>query len=282
MEHKAGRTVNILFTSVGRRVELMRAFRRAYSTLGIEGRIVATDIDPLAPALQEVDCPYIVPRLDTTEYIPTLLEICQQEKVDLLFPLIDPDIPVLAANRPLFSKIGVQMAVVSPNAARLTADKWLTAQFFESLQLPSPRSWLPGQSIPESLDYPIFIKPRHGSAAKFTFRVEGPDELRFFLRYVPDPIIQEFLPGPEITNDVICDLKGEVLGVISRRRIEVRWGEVAKGITLYDPDVTSKCIKIAQALPAVGPITVQCMMKDGVPHFTEINARLGGGVPPFL
>jgi carbamoyl-phosphate synthase large subunit len=32
-------------------------------------------------------------------------------------------------------------------------------------------------------------------------------------------------------------------------------------------------------LPAVGPITVQCMLKDERPYFTEINARLGGGVP---
>jgi carbamoyl-phosphate synthase large subunit len=38
-------------------------------------------------------------------------------------------------------------------------------------------------------------------------------------------------------------------------------------------------VKIARELPAVGPITVQCIMKDGIPHFTEINARLGGGVP---
>jgi carbamoyl-phosphate synthase large subunit len=103
--------------------------------------------------------------------------------------------------------------------------------------------------------------------------------LEFLSDYVPNPIVQEYLPGPEITNDVICDLQGEVLGVVSRRRIEVRWGEVAKGVTVYDPAIVEACVKIARALPAIGPITVQCLLKDGAPHFTEINARLGGGVP---
>ena len=77
----------------------------------------------------------------------------------------------------------------------------------------------------------------------------------------------------------LLDLDGQVLAVISRQRIEVRWGEVAKGVTIHSPAITEACVKIAEALPARGPITVQCMMKDGEPHFTEINARLGGGAP---
>jgi len=271
--------INILFTSVGRRVELMRAFRRAYKALELSGRIIAVDIDPLAPALQVVDRPYIVPRVDSPDYIPTLEGICRREHVNLVFPLIDPDIPMLAANRSILEATGARLAVVSTDAAATTGDKWLTTQFFQSVGILTPRSWLPSQIEPSKVPYPLFIKPRRGSAAKSTFRVNNAEELAFFLAYVPDPIIQEYLPGSEITNDVICDLDGEVLAVVSRQRIEVRWGEVAKGVTIYNPDITEACVKIAKALPAVGPITVQCMMRDDLPHFTEINARLGGGVP---
>ena len=279
MANSSNKTVHVLFTSAGRRVELMRAFRRAYESLGISGHIVAADIDPLAPALQEVDIPYIVPRLTEPEYMPSLLEICRRDQIDLIFPLIDPDIPVLAARRSEIEATGARLAVVSPEAAEMTADKWQTTRFFQSLGLPTPQSWLPGQASADDLTFPVFIKPRRGSAAQYTFKVRNADELEFFVNYVPDPIIQEYLPGPEITNDVVCDLDGEVLAVVSRQRIEVRWGEVAKGVTIYDSAITTACVKIAQALPAVGPITVQCMMKDGVAHFTEINARLGGGVP---
>jgi carbamoyl-phosphate synthase large subunit len=271
--------VNVLFTSVGRRVELLRAFRRAYRSLELDGRIVAVDIDPLAPALQVTDRPYIVPRLTSPDYVPALVEICQRERVDLVFPLIDPDIPVLADHRQELEATGARVAVVSPDAAATTADKWLTVQLFDRLGLPTPHSWLPSQLNPARAGYPLFIKPRFGSAAKGTFKVSDARELAFFLDYVPDPIVQEFLPGPEITNDVICDLEGETLAVVSRRRIEVRWGEVAKGVTVCDPSITEGCVEIARALPAAGPITVQCMMKNGVPYFTEINARFGGGAP---
>jgi carbamoyl-phosphate synthase large subunit len=67
--------------------------------------------------------------------------------------------------------------------------------------------------------------------------------------------------------------------VISRQRIRVRSGEVIVGRTVFDRAIAETCVRIAQSLPAIGPITVQCMMSDSGPLFTEINARLGGGLP---
>ncbi len=277
-------SVNILFTSVGRRVELLRSFRQAYLDLGLPGRIVAVDVDPLAPALRLADTSYIVPRLDQDEYIPTLIEILRRERVAVVFPLIDPDIPVLAAQQQALEATGARLAVVSPEAAETAADKWRTNAFFRHLGLTVPQSWLPDQLDPKRAEYPLFIKPRFGSASKHTFRVDDAQQLRFFSQYVDRPIVQEYLPGPEITNDVVCDLDGHVVSVVSRQRIRVRDGEVVVGKTVFDPAIADACVQIAEALPAVGPITVQCMMKrapDGieVPAFTEINARLGGGLP---
>jgi carbamoyl-phosphate synthase large subunit len=271
--------LNVLFTSVGRRVELVRAFRRAYEALALHGRLVAADIDPLAPALQSVDRHYLVPRLSSPDFIPTLINICQREQIRAVFPLIDRDVPVLAQHREAIEATGAKLAVIPFEAVAVAEDKWRTVEFFRTLELPAPRSWLPGQRDFSLNEFPLFIKPRRGSAAMDTFKVASPRELAFFSEYVRDPIIQEYLPGPEITSDVICDVHGHILGVVSRQRIEVRWGEVAKGVTVYDPMIAEACCKIAQALPAIGPITVQCMMKEGVPHFTEINARMGGGLP---
>lgn len=270
---------NVLFTSVGRRVELVSAFRRSYQALGLRGNIVAVDIDPLAPALWKADRPYIVPRLKSPGYLPALLDICEREEINIVFPLIDPDIPFLAQHHQAIEATGAKVAVVPEDAARITADKWETEQFFGQLELSIPQSWLPEQIAHQPLPFPLFVKPRHGSASTHTYKVRNPTELAFFLDYVPNPIIQEYLPGPEITTDVVCDLTGEVLGAVSRQRIEVRGGEVNKGVTVYHQGIIDACLKIARVLPAVGPITVQCMMKDGIPYFTEINARFGGGLP---
>jgi carbamoyl-phosphate synthase large subunit len=199
--------------------------------------------------------------------------------VDIIFPLIDPDIPVLSEHRAAIERTGAKVAVVRPESARIAGDKWRTHGLFESLGLRTPRSWLPQDLAGKGATFPLFVKPREGSASKKCFRVDTCEELEFFSRYVDDAIIQEFLPGPEITTDIACTLDADVLSVVSRRRIEVRGGEVTKGVTVKDPSIIDGCVRIAHALPAVGPITVQCMLKDGVPHYTEINARFGGGLP---
>lgn len=272
-------SLNLLFTSAGRRNELLRAFRRAFEELGLQGNIVVADVDPLAPAIQEADFSYIVPRVEDPGYVPELADICGQESIRLVFPLLDPDIPVLASHKHELEQDDRTVVVVPETAALLTSDKWATHQFLIELDVPVPRSWLPEEVTREKPSYPLFVKPRKGSAGKNTFKVENERQLDFFLDYVPDPIVQEFLPGPEITNDVICSLVGEVKAVVSRQRIEVRWGEVAKGRTIHNEEILQYCRRIADALEAIGPITVQCMLSDSGPQFTEINARFGGGIP---
>lgn len=272
-------SVNVLFTSVGRRVELLQAFKRAYLDLDLKGQIIAVDTNPLAPALQYADRFYLVPPLTDESYVPTLVEICSREHVDLVFPLIDPDIPVLAQYRDALEATGAKVVVVSPDAARTTADKWLTYLFFRRHNIPTPRTWLPSQVKEVAVNYPVIVKPRFGSAGKDVFRANNRRELDFFLEYVPEPLVQEYLSGPEVTSDVICDFTGEVMAVVSRQRIEVRSGEVAKGKTIYEPDIIQFGVTIAKGLGVIGPITVQCFIQEGKPYFTEINARFGGGVP---
>jgi carbamoyl-phosphate synthase large subunit len=271
--------VTVLLTSAGRRVELVRAFQDGARRLGLEARVLATDINPLAPALQVADGRFLVPPTRDPEFVPELLRICREERVSLVLPLTDPDVPALARHREAFSDAGAVAGVVSSEAADLTRDKWRTKSFFADLGLPVARGWVAADVDPAAVRYPVFVKPRDGSAGQHAYLARTPDELRFFLGYVPFPLVEEHLPGPEITTDILCGLDGRVRGLVSRRRLEVRGGEVVKGVTVRDDRILDGCRHIAEALPGCGPLTVQCMLRDGVPHFTEINARFGGGAP---
>ena len=68
--------MKILFTSVGRRVELMQAFRKAADELKSSGElkddltIIGADITDTAPALYFCDETRIVPRIKDKSYIP--------------------------------------------------------------------------------------------------------------------------------------------------------------------------------------------------------------------
>ena len=277
--HTRSQTLNVMFTSVGRRVELVNAFREAYAALGLSGNIVGTDIDRLAPAYNLVDRPHLVPRTNTLQFMDSILDICRAEKVDLVFPLTDYDIPVLAAHKEQLREAGTTAVVVDPGPAAITGDKLETNRFFADLGLAVGRCWEPERALAEEVGFPLFLKPRQGSASQHIHRINSPEELAFYLPRVPKPLLQEYLSGYEVTNDVICSLRGEVLAVVSRRRIEVRWGEVQKGVTVHDPVIQEGCLAVARGLAATGPITVQCIMVDGTPYFTEVNARYGGGAP---
>jgi carbamoyl-phosphate synthase large subunit len=254
----------------------MGAFRRAYAELGLTGSLVATDIDPLAPALKAVDRYFLVPRIDDPEYVNSLARICRDESIRLIFPLTDPDIPILAEGREQLEASGAALAAVPARAAHIVHDKWLTYRFLRAAGLPAPRSW---KSPPANPEFPLFVKPRVGSAGRGGQKIHNRSELRLALRRTPGSLVQEYLSGPEVTSDVSCGMDGRVWAVVSRQRIEVRWGEVAKGVTIRNDEILAGCVRIARELRARGPITVQCIVQDGRPYFTEINARFGGGLP---
>ncbi len=271
--------VDVVLTAVGRRVELVRAFRRAYEALGVEGRIVGLDVDPLAPGLQEVDVPIRCPRTGTAEWEEMLFELCDRPGEVLIFPLIDPDVTALAGLRSSLEEAGGRPLVVPAEAAGTISDKWLTYRFFEDLGVRTAWTVAADDVDVDGLEFPVFLKPRRGSASQGVHRIDDAEELRFWTRRVEDPVVQEFLPGPEITTDVVMDFEGRPLGAVSRRRIEVRGGEVSKGTTVLRPGLLEACVDVARALGAVGPVTVQAIMKDDEPCFTEVNGRFGGGCP---
>ncbi|MCC5845416.1 MAG: ATP-grasp domain-containing protein [Verrucomicrobia bacterium] len=273
------KSVTVLFTSVGRRVELLRAFRAAADAAGVRVRILACDVDPLAPALREADRAFLAPRCLTPEYGPFLAEICREEGVDGVFPLIDTELEALAAARGVIESAGARVGLPEMEILRRTLDKKETLGLFREAGLRVPSTWFPGGVDVEALPYPVIVKPRRGSASQGVFRVETAEDCRFFLGYVKEAMVQECLPGPEITTDVFVGPSGRLLGLCSRERIEVRWGEAAKAVTVDVPEISAACETLAKMFGPSGPFTVQCLLKEGRPHFTEINARMGGGLP---
>lgn len=85
--------MNILITSVGTRNKIVQYFK---NEVGNSGKIIATDMSELAPAIYEADKFYIVPAMSDPKYLDIILDICKKEKVDALFTLIDPEISLIA------------------------------------------------------------------------------------------------------------------------------------------------------------------------------------------
>ena len=127
----------------------------------------------------------------------------------------------------------------------------------------------------------LFVKPRAGSASAHTYRAT-PATLAATLARVPDPVVQAFVRGDEITVDVLYDHAGALQHFVPRRRIRTVGGESIQGVTLGEPDLRAwlaATLATLGTLGACGPVTAQAFRTDAGFVLLEVNPRFGGGFP---
>jgi carbamoyl-phosphate synthase large subunit len=262
----------VLFTCAGQRVDIVTAFRRAGA------RTVATDLNPLAPALYHADVRELVPAVHDPAYLPALRALVERHGLSLVVPLTDLDHGVLARGRDRLG--GALVLLPTPAVVDALADKWLAHLLFEEHGIGSPRSWLP-EALPADLAFPVLVKARHGFGSRGIYRCAGPRELEFFLDHTDhDSMVQMLCAGEEFSIDVFCDLESRCLNAVPRTMIESKGGESIKGMTIRDADLIEVGRHVAETIGLVGPANIQCFREpDGVHLVTDINPRFGGGFP---
>ena len=121
-------SLNILFTSVGRRSYLVEYFKNA---LGGRGQVHVANSSNMSPAFLVADCHVITPLIYDSGYIPFLLEYCKNNNINAIISLFDIDLPILSANKEQFNKIGTQIIVSDMNVIDICNDKWKTFKFLK-------------------------------------------------------------------------------------------------------------------------------------------------------
>jgi len=271
--------MNILFSSCGRRVELIRYFREALQRLG-GGKLIGIDTNPLAPALFEVDKQIIVPSCESSDFLSALMQICESEKVDVIIPLIDPELHFYAANKEMLRKRGTRVIVSDSGVIDMCSDKVLTARFLQKVGLPFLKTTpVAGKGWEKHIELPAVLKPRSGSGGKDVYIVRSEEDVSVLSKRLNEPILQQRAEGQEITLDCMVGFDGQPLRIVARERLEVRAGESSKGRTIKENHILDLTKELLQYLKACGPVTVQCFRLEVEYVFTEINPRFGGGYP---
>lgn len=274
--------MKILFTSIGRRVELIQAFRKAADELKVDLTIIGVDITASAPALYFCDETRIVCPIKDDRYLPMLLDICKQDKVNCLIPTIDTDLLLLTENKYKFEAIGTNVLISEVNKVKLCRDKNYTADYFHSLGLKSPQSFNSFEKYVESEnDFPAFIKPKDGSSSINAYKVYNVDDLKVYAEKIGDYIIQPYISGKEYTIDIFCDYNGNPVYITPRERLAVRAGEVLKTRITQDDTMINEMLTLIKDYKPCGQITVQLIRDEitGDNYYIEINPRFGGGAP---
>ena len=158
--------MNILILSAGTRNKIVEYFTK---TLHKKGKVIATDMSELAPAIYEADKFYIVPQMTDPQYLEVIFDICKKEEIDGVLSLIDPELSLLAANEKRFKEIGVRVIGSSYELCETSLDKFQMYLWLNKNGYKCAKSYMNKDDFYKDIDngsitYPVFVKPAKGSA----------------------------------------------------------------------------------------------------------------------
>ena len=292
-------SLNILFTSVGRRSYLVEYFKNA---LGGRGQVHVANSSNMSPAFLVADCHVITPLIYDSGYIPFLLEYCKNNNINAIISLFDIDLPILSANKEQFNKIGTQIIVSDMNVIDICNDKWKTFKFLKDCGINTPKTYLSLEKAKIDIEcgklhFPLFIKPRWGMGSISVYEADNLQELEILLLKVKrnirnnylkyeaaqdethDVIIQEKLMGTEYGIDIINDLNGNYQTTICKLKYAMRSGETDCAVTVDNKQLKSLGKIIATQLGHIGNLDCDVFIDRDKVSVLEMNARFGGGYP---
>ena len=271
--------MNVLITAASRRVQLIRFFKEALKKLDPKGKVITSDISLMSPGLYFCDSFYYAPLCNSPDYIDRIKQICKSESISIIIPTIDEELPIYAKLKDDFEEMGVRVVVSNYDVALNCNDKYLTYKYFHEKNIPTPETYLPEELDLKKIRYPLFIKPRFGRGSVDSFTIRSEKELRFFLDYVEDPIVQEYLKGTEFTIDVLADFDARVIACVPRERMLIRSGVTDRGITMHSEELVTWGKKISEQMRIIGPANIQGKVDGNSIKFFEINPRFSGSIP---
>ena len=274
--------MNLLILSAGTRNKIVQYFKAA---LQGEGRVFATDMSELAPAIYEADAYNIVPRMTDEHYLDVIYDICRKEKIDGVLSLIDPELSLLAAHESDFSMLGVKIIGSPYEQCERSLDKFQMYQWLNSHGYHCAKSYMDKEQFFSDLEegkisFPVFVKPAKGSASIAISKVYDKETVDLLFAHEDGLMIQEFLNGQEIGADVYIDMiSGEVVSIFTKKKLKMRAGETDKAVSFKDEKLFLLIEQFVKESGFSAQIDIDIFDVDGDYFISEVNPRFGGGYP---
>ena len=271
---------NILITSAGKRVALVRAFKSALNKFFPDGKVYTTDMNPnMAPAGYVSDKCFKVPRVTDDSYIDTLLGVCTRHNIGMVVPTIDTELRILADNKEIFAAKDCAIIISDRQFIDKCRDKRETERFFTESSVTIPRRIDIDNPV-----FPIFAKPYDGSLSKDIYLIKSTEDITPEIRNNPKLLFMEYIDKSkykEFTIDMYYGRDHRLKMAVPRERIEIRAGEINKGRTYRGNLVEYIKDRFDKIDGCIGCICMQVFHNtdDNSVVGIEINPRFGGGYP---
>lgn len=276
--------INILVLGVGGNVS--QGILKALETSDIDYNLIGACIDSDSAGLYLCNKAYICPLANTEEFIPWLINICNQEEIHIVFTGVEENICKIAENYEEFSsKTNAIFKCTDYDKLMIGQDKWLTCKWLEENGCNYPEYCRSEDSkeirqLVEKVGYPIIAKPRKGKGSQGIIVINKEEEIKK-LEDLTDYVVQECVGTnkTEYTVGCYCDKDGKLIDTIIMKR-ELKQGATYKAEVIQDNVIDNEVRKICELFKPVGPLNIQLRVaKDGRPICFELNVRFSGTTP---
>jgi carbamoyl-phosphate synthase large subunit len=206
--------------------------------------------------------------------MPRVLQLCEQHRIEALFPVFSGEIDIFAAHAAELAAQGVGTILAPPENVRLANDKRRMYQLVQELGIPIPA--LVDPNSPD-LEFPLFAKPVTATGGTGAMPIADQVDLVYCRTKNPSFIYQRFLKGPEYTVDTLCDRQSEMVVCSPRLRLATKAGQSVKGRTVHHPALVELCGTICKTVGMIGPCNLQFIENGGKLVFIEMNPRYAAG-----
>jgi predicted ATP-grasp superfamily ATP-dependent carboligase len=225
-------------------------------------------------------------------YVQAVLQICEKENIDTIFPSFDPQVYVFSKNKTRFEKLGILIPVPDYEAVVIALDKYRTIQAAQETSFPCPKTYLLDgnndlKAIAAEFGFPIVFKHRFTAAGRGFAIARDWSELRDKAEHLEGTntyMIQEYIPGKEQQNWLLAlDRQGTLKMALTSENVRSFYrlhanfplARRALGPSPYLPQAAA----FANRIGWWGGTAIQMKVdpRDGVPKLMEINPRIGEG-----
>jgi predicted ATP-grasp superfamily ATP-dependent carboligase len=236
---------------------------------------------------------YPSPRTKPDVFIEFLINELKQNSYDILFPMEEETLLIIAKNKDRFSRL-TYFLIPDYEKIEFARNKKNIIQKARELDISCPKTWFIEdideiEKIVGEIEYPVVIKPQVSFGSYGIKRAINEEELISKYKEVhkiyPLPLIQESIPqeGEALGVSALFNKDSELRAVFVHKRLReypITGGPSTLRESVKNPKVQEMGLKLLKALNWVGVAMVEFKVdpRDGEPKLMEVNPRFWGSL----
>ena len=259
---------------------------RSLKESSLDVRVIGLAYDVMEPGIYMdwlIDKSYIMPYPsgDTESFLSRLLYINQREKIDILIPALDVEIPLFTKYKAVIENAGIKVLLPTTEAFAMR-DKTKITSFAPKIGLKAPATMNIAtlaelDKAIEQLEFPLVIKGQFYEAYKVKSRDDAIKQFYNISAKWGLPVIaQQFIEGDEYNLIGLGDGKGNEMGAVATKKMTItNQGKIWTNVSIRNEKIFAAAQKFVQATKWGGGFELEIMMeaRSGELYLIEINPR---------